>query len=140
MQASNLLIDGLGISTFGGVISGVGSGGVGANVVKNGIGTANLNNSNSYIGLTTINNGILLAGNANAHRAGDAGRRPGHRGQQQHSLQVNSTVTTVETLTVSGLGFGGDGQFSRTTAAGPTRGAISSSPATPRSAVSAAAR
>ena len=60
------MIDGLGPSTFGGVISGVGSGGVGANVVKNGIGTAALNAGNSYVGLTTVNNGILQVGNANS--------------------------------------------------------------------------
>jgi fibronectin-binding autotransporter adhesin len=68
ISAPIVLADNLEVTTGGSLtISGIVSETGGARTLtKNGVGTLTLNGNNSYTGLTTINNGITVIGNANA--------------------------------------------------------------------------
>ena len=98
-----------GSGTFGGVISGTGSGDDTLNLTKQGSGTQTLSGANSYTGLTNIHAGTLVAANNTALGAG------GHNGNTMTYIHDGATlamqggISLDEHFHVWGAGVGGLG-------------------------------
>ncbi len=90
---------GAGDSTVAGVL-GNGSGGV----TKNGTGTLTLSAANTYTGVTTINNGVVAAGNAAALGATGSGTVV-----NGGTLDLNGQAVGAEPVTLNGTGFASGG-------------------------------
>jgi fibronectin-binding autotransporter adhesin len=89
-----LTIDGAGTISIGGAISGSGG------ITKNGSGTLILSGSNTYLGITTINQGVVNVQSNSALGATTAGTTVGSGA----ALQVQGSVTIAEPLTLGGSG------------------------------------
>jgi fibronectin-binding autotransporter adhesin len=83
----------------------------GTSLIKSGEGTQSLSGNNSYTGVTTINDGILGIGHANAlGRGGSAGSSAGSTIiNSGGTLDLNGTSGVVEPIILNGTGFGGNG-------------------------------
>jgi autotransporter-associated beta strand protein len=80
-------------------------------ITKTGAGTQQLGGNNSYSGDTTISDGVLSIGNANAlGRGGSAGTSAGSTiVNSGGTLELNGTTGVVEPIILNGTGFGGNG-------------------------------
>ncbi|MFN4258045.1 MAG: beta strand repeat-containing protein [Gemmataceae bacterium] len=96
-----LTLDGAGRINLQGVISGSAA----TAIVKNGIGTTFINQNNTYTGTVFINNGILVGQNQAL-----GSPTSGTIVADGASLGTNGTLT-LEPVTVTGSGFGGEGAF-----------------------------
>jgi fibronectin-binding autotransporter adhesin len=89
-----LTIDGSGTVSIGGTISGSGG------ITKNGSGTLILSGSNTYLGITTINQGVVNVQSNSALGATTAGTTV----ISGAALQVQGNVTIAEPLSLAGTG------------------------------------
>ncbi len=97
IQSMTLTIDGAGTTNISGSITDAGS------IVKNGAGTLVLSGNNSYLGFTTINQGVVNAQSNNALGS----TRPARLVNQGAALQVQgSSLTINEPLELNGNGIG----------------------------------
>ncbi|MCA9268689.1 MAG: autotransporter-associated beta strand repeat-containing protein, partial [Planctomycetales bacterium] len=100
--AATLTVGAIGSNTsYAGVISG------GGNLIKTGVGTLELTNTNTYTGATTVSNGVLKASANGALGSAAAGTTVNNGASLELAGGLN--YTTAEALSLNGAGFGAPG-------------------------------